>query len=78
MQKYQSLIDAIQWVALLGRIDVNAAVVTLSSFRDEPRQRNLDRAKRVISYLFKFKHATISIRTEEPDLSSITITPYDW
>ena len=52
--------------------------MTLASFRAEPREGHLDRARRVVSYLVKFKHATIRIRTEEPDLSSIPITPYEW
>ena len=52
--------------------------MTLASFRAERRQGYLDRAKRVISYFFRFKHATIKIRIEEPDVSSIPITPFDW
>ena len=62
----------------LGRLDVNTAVKTLASFRAKPRKGHLDRARRVVSYLVKFKHATIRIRTEEPDLSFIPITPYEW
>ena len=52
--------------------------MTLTSFRAEPRQGHLDRAKRVISYLVRFEHATIRISTEEPDVSIIPITHYDW
>ena len=62
----------------LGRLDVNTLVINLVSFSAEPRQGYLDRAKRVVSYLVKFKHATIRIRTEEHDLSSIPITPCYW
>ena len=40
--------------------------------------KHLYRCKIVVSYLEKFKHATIRIRTEEPDLSSIPTTPCDW
>ena len=76
-QKCQYLIGAIQWAVSLGRLDVNTAVMTLASFRAEPREGHLDRARRVVSYLVKFKHATIRIRTEEPDLSSIPIIPYE-
>ena len=36
IQKYQSLIRAIQWAAYLGRLNVNTAVMTLYSFRAEP------------------------------------------
>ena len=37
MKKYQSLIGDIQWVISLGRLDVNVVVMTLDSFRSEPR-----------------------------------------
>ena len=45
MQKYQSLIGAMQWAMLLGRIDITMAVMTLSSFRAAPQQGHMDRAK---------------------------------
>ena len=69
------MIGSIQWAASLVRLDVNAAVMTLESFRADPRQSHLDCCKRVVSYLEKFKCTTIRIRTEEPDLSSILTTP---
>ena len=78
IEKYQSLIGSIQWSVSLGRLDVNTSVMTLASFRAEPRQGHLERAKRVVSYLIRFKHATIRFRTEEPDISSIPTTPYEW
>ena len=62
----------------MGRLDVNAAVMNLDSFRAEPREGHLDGSRRLVSYLVKFKHATIRIRTKEPDLSSIPIAPYEW
>lgn len=62
----------------LGRLDVNAAIVSLSSFRAEPIKGHLDRAKRVVTYLVKSKHATIRFKTEEHYLSSIPTTTYDW
>ena len=77
-QKYQSLIGAIQWEASLCGLDTDTSVMNKASFRNEPRQGHLDRAKRVISYLFIFKQSTIRIRTEELDLSSILVSPYDW
>ena len=52
--------------------------MTLASFRDDPRQGYLDRCKRFVSYLEKFKHATIRTWTEEPDLSCMLTTPCDW
>ena len=52
--------------------------MTLESFRAETKNFYLNHCKIVISYLAKFKWATISIRTEEPYLSSMPTTPYDW
>ena len=72
------MIGAIRWAISLGRLDINTTVMTLASFRAEPRQAHLDRCKIDVSFLDKFKCATIRIRTEEPYLSSIPTTPHDW
>jgi transposase InsO family protein len=78
IQKYQSLVGSLQWAVSLGRIDVTTAVMTLSSFRAIPRQGHLDRAKRVVAYLYRFKFAKIRFRTHEPDFSDLPIPEYDW
>ena len=78
IQKHQYLIRVIQCDISLDRLDINTTVMTLASFRAESREGNLDRAKKVVFYLVKFKHATIIITTEEPELSFIFVTPYDW
>ena len=52
--------------------------MTLSSFRVAPRQGHMDRAKRVVGYLSKMKHATIRFRTERPDLSDLVQREWDW
>ena len=52
--------------------------MTVALFRADPRQGHRYRCKIVMSYLIKFKHATIRIRTEEPYLSSMPATPHDW
>ena len=75
MQKHQPLIGAMQWAVSLGRLDFNTAVMTLASFRAEPREGRLDRARRAVSNLVKFKYATIIIRTEKPDLLCMSIAP---
>ena len=56
VEMYQSLIGSMQWCVSIGRWDVGTAVMTLSSFRAQPRQGHLDRAKRVYSYLKCMKH----------------------
>ena len=43
----------------------------MSSFRAAPKRGHVDRLKLIYGYLAKIKHATIRIRTDEPDLSSV-------
>jgi hypothetical protein len=70
IQQYQWLIGALQeWDVSIGRIDITTAVVTLSGFRCAPRQGHLD--------LAKMKHATIRVRTDEADYSSLPEQDFD-
>ena len=78
VKKYQSLIGALQWVLTLGRLDIAAAVMTLSSFRASPCAGHLERAKRIYGYLKKMKHAAIRFRVGVPDYSAIPDEEYDW
>ena len=78
IKKYQSLIGSLQWEVSLARIDITTAVMTMSSFRAAPRKGHLERVKRIYGYLCKMKHATIRVRTSEPDYSDIPIPDYDW
>ena len=52
--------------------------MTLSGFRVAPRKGHLARIKRIYRYLAKMRHASIRIRTEEPDYSDIPEVEYDW
>ena len=58
-QRYQSMIGALQWIISIGRWDVQTHIMTLSSFRAQPRIGHLARVKRIYGYLYKFKHFTI-------------------
>ena len=78
IQLYQSMIGALQWVVSIGRFDVITAVMTMSGFRVAPRKGHLDRLKRIYGYLSKMRHASIRIRTEEPDYSDIPDLQHDW
>jgi hypothetical protein len=78
IKKFQSLIGAMQWVVQIGRFDITTAVMTLSSFRANPRQGHLDRCKRIYGYLYKMRNGVIRIRVEEPDFSGIPEKVYDW
>ena len=78
ISKYQSLIGSLQWAISLGRFDIITSVMTMSSFRAAPRKGHLERVKRIYSYITKMKHATIRVRTEEPDFSGLPSEPYVW
>ena len=62
----------------VGRFDIGTAVMTLSRFRAAPRKGHLDRVKRIMGFLVKFRSATIRIDTDEPDTSRIPHREYDW
>jgi hypothetical protein len=53
IKKYQSVIGSLQWAISLGRFDIATAVMTLSAFRAVPRKGYLERARRVVGYLYK-------------------------
>jgi hypothetical protein len=77
--KYQSLIGQLQWLITLGRFDIQTAVMTMSSFRAQPRIGHLDRLKRIYAYIHKFENFKIRFRVEEPDLSYLdNSTQQDW
>ena len=78
IQKYQSMIGAMQWAISIGRFDIATAVMSLSSFRVAPHIGHLDRCKRIYGYLHKMRHATIRVRTDEPDFSALPVLTFDW
>ena len=52
--------------------------MTMSGFRATPRVGHLERAKRIVGFLMKFKHAAIRYRTGCPDYSRLPPQKYDW
>ena len=78
IQKYQSMIGAMQWAISTGRFDIATAVMSLSSFRVAPRVGHLERCKCIYAYLSKMRHAAIRVRTDEPDFSALPDITYDW
>ncbi len=81
VQKFQSLIGAIQWTISLNRFDVTHAVMSLGRFRTAPRQGHMDRLKRVMGYLKKRPHGAIRFRTEIPNHEATyghDPVKYDW
>ena len=74
-----SLVGSAQWSISIGRFDIQSAIMTMSKFRSAPRRGHLDRMKRVIGYLCKFKHYKIQFRVDEPDYSNVPgIKNHDW
>ena len=59
IQKYQSMIGAMQWAISIGRFDIATAVMSLSSFRVTPHVGHLKHCKRIYAYLSKMRHAAI-------------------
>jgi Reverse transcriptase (RNA-dependent DNA polymerase) len=76
--QYQSMIGALQWIVTIGRSDIITAVMTMSGFRMAPRVGHLNRLKLIHGYLLKMKHASIRVRTEEPDYSDLPNNVHDW
>jgi hypothetical protein len=76
---YQSLVGAMQWAISIGRWDIQSAVMTLSSFRAQPRKGHLERIKRIYGFLCRFRHFKLRFRVDEPDYSGIPkMQDYDW
>ena len=53
IQKYQSMIGAMQWAISIGRFDIATSVMYLSSFRVTPHVGPLERCKCIYTYLSK-------------------------
>jgi hypothetical protein len=76
--QYQSKTGALQWIVTIGQLDINTAVMTMSGFHRAPRVGHLSKLRRICSYPLKMKHASIRVRTEEPDFSALTDNFHDW
>ena len=60
-QRYQSLIGSLQWVILIGHLDITTAVMTISGFCVAPCQGHLDHVKQLYGYLSNMKDAVICV-----------------
>ena len=72
------MVGALQWAVSLGRLDITTVVMSMSSFRVEPREGHMERLKRTYGYSLRFKCAAIRIRPNEPDISDIPEKVHDW
>ena len=63
---FQLHIGSLQWCVTIGQFDIATAVMTMSRYRAAPRRGHLERTKRMIGYLRKYKTGAIRIRTGDP------------
>ena len=64
---FQSHIGSLQWCVTIRRFDIATAVMTMSRYRAAPCRCHLERTKRMIGYLHKYKTGAIRIRTGVPN-----------
>ena len=74
---YQSLIGSLQWNVSIRRINIATAVMSLSSYRSDPRIGHLERVKKVMGYLSKMKEAKLRFCVSLPDYLDICHKKYD-
>jgi hypothetical protein len=65
------MIGCLQWAVLLGRLDIQTAMMTMSRYRAAPRIGHLNRLKRIYGYLKKFSGAAIRVRILDPVLGEL-------
>jgi hypothetical protein len=75
---YQSIIGSAQWAISLGRLDIQTAIMTLSSFQSATHIGHLDRAKCVVRYLVRFKNGAIKFHVKIPDYSDLPNHNIGW
>ena len=63
------MVGQLQWLVILGRLDIHAQVATMSRFRAASRQGHMDRLMRIYSYTIRTKDYAIRFRTDQPDLT---------
>jgi hypothetical protein len=70
IKKFQTMIGSLQWVVQIRCINITTAVMTLSSFRANPRQGHLNRVKRIYSYLSKMRNTTTVFASAPTNLTT--------
>ena len=76
---YQSLIGFLEWAGSISRMDVQTAVMTMSSFWEQPQVSHLERLKRMVGFLASFWDYKIRFCTNEPDFRDVLPIPeHNW
>ena len=76
--KSMCMVGQLQWAVTLGRYDILAHVMSMSTFRLAPKTGHIERLKNLYGYLQKTKHLTIRYRTKEPNYSHLPVQEHDW
>ena len=77
-EKYLTMVGQLQWLVTLGRFDIHAQVATMSRFTAAPRQRHMDKLKRIYSYVICTQNYAIRFRTDQPDYSFLPDQDFEW
>ena len=72
------MVGQLQWLITLGRFDIQAQVIAMTRFRAQPRQRHLERLKRIYAYVIRTKDYATRVRTTQPDYSYLPNQNFDW
>ena len=68
----------ILWLVTLSRFGLHAQVATMPRFRADPRQRHMDRPKRIHSCAIMKKDYAIRFRTDQSDYYFLPDQDFDW
>jgi hypothetical protein len=75
--QYQPKIYALQWIVTVGHFNINTAAMTMSEFHMSSRVAHLNSSNYTYRYLLVMKHASIRVRTEEPDSHDLSDNVHD-
>ena len=78
IKQYQTIVGQLIWLSGLGRFDIAVHVMTMSSFRQQPRIGDLERLKKIFGYLANLPHGALRFRVHEPDYSNLPHKEYNW
>jgi hypothetical protein len=68
--QYQSMIGVLQWIVTMG-VSISILQLWQCLAFELHLVGHLNRLKRIYGFLLKMKHASIKVRTEEPDFSDL-------
>ena len=71
IKEYQTIVGQLIWLSGLWRFDIAVHVMTMSTLRQQPRDGDLVRLKRILGYLANFPHGSLRFRTHESDYSNL-------